>query len=166
MARAALAWEVQDLGRKAEVSDDAILRFERGQNPLPRTIEALRSTLEEAGITFIPEGGKEGGGVGVRLNPGSIPAAPGPGKAGPKAAEPSPMEESPARKLVEQARVMQKAGTNSGEVALMVMRSVHVIGEKVASRQDNVAIPTRDGAWINYNAERDEWSLDREPLFR
>jgi DNA-binding XRE family transcriptional regulator len=64
MARAAIGWGVRDLAAAARVSPDTIARFERGESLYPRTLEAIRSALEAAGIEFIEE---NGGGPGVRL---------------------------------------------------------------------------------------------------
>jgi len=64
MARAALGWGVRELAAAAKVSIDTVARFERGDELKERTIEALRLTLEAAGIEFIDE---NGGGPGVRL---------------------------------------------------------------------------------------------------
>lgn len=64
MARAALGWGVRDLASAAKVSPDTIARLERGESLYPRTLEAIRSALEAAGVDFIPQ---NGGGPGVRL---------------------------------------------------------------------------------------------------
>jgi transcriptional regulator with XRE-family HTH domain len=64
MARAALGLGVRDLAKDADVSTNTITRFERGEDLYPRTIEAIRTALESAGVEFIPE---NGGGAGVRL---------------------------------------------------------------------------------------------------
>lgn len=64
MARTALGWGVRDLAEAANVAPATVSRFEGGQGVQSRTIEALRTTLEDAGIVFIP---KNGGGPGVRL---------------------------------------------------------------------------------------------------
>ena len=64
MARAALGWGVRELAAAAKVSTDTVARFERGDELKERTIEALRRTLEAAGVKFIDE---NGGGAGVRL---------------------------------------------------------------------------------------------------
>jgi transcriptional regulator with XRE-family HTH domain len=64
MARAALGMGVRDLAAAAKVSIDTVARFERGDELKERTIDALRSALEAAGIEFIEE---NGGGPGVRL---------------------------------------------------------------------------------------------------
>lgn len=55
----------QDLSAAAEVAQATISDFETGRrNPHPRTLAALRSALEAAGVDFIEE---NGGGPGVRL---------------------------------------------------------------------------------------------------
>ncbi|MFD1982413.1 multiprotein-bridging factor 1 family protein [Mesorhizobium newzealandense] len=64
MARSAIGWGVRDLAREASVSVDTISRLERGEELMPRTIEAIRRALEAAGVEFIAE---NGGGAGVRL---------------------------------------------------------------------------------------------------
>ncbi len=64
MARIAVGWGVRDLAAAAKVSTDTIARFERGEELKPRTLEAVRSALEKAGVEFIAE---NGGGPGVRL---------------------------------------------------------------------------------------------------
>jgi transcriptional regulator with XRE-family HTH domain len=64
MARAAIGWGVRELAAAAKVSPDTIARLERGETLYPRTVEAIRTALEAAGVEFIPE---NGGGVGVRL---------------------------------------------------------------------------------------------------
>jgi transcriptional regulator with XRE-family HTH domain len=64
MARGALGWGIRELGKAAGVSHDTIVRFERGDELRERTIEAIRSAFDAAGIVFIPE---NGGGPGVRL---------------------------------------------------------------------------------------------------
>jgi transcriptional regulator with XRE-family HTH domain len=64
MARVALGLGVRELAELADVSPDTIARLERGEILKARTIAAVRATLEEAGVEFIPE---NGGGAGVRL---------------------------------------------------------------------------------------------------
>lgn len=64
MARAALGWGVRDLAAAAKVSPDTIARLERGETLYPRTIDAIRTALEAAGVLFIAENGE---GPGVRL---------------------------------------------------------------------------------------------------
>jgi len=64
MARVALGIAVRDLAGMAKVSPDTIARLERGEPLKERTVDAIRSTLEAAGVEFIPE---NGGGAGVRL---------------------------------------------------------------------------------------------------
>jgi transcriptional regulator with XRE-family HTH domain len=64
MARVAVGWGVRELAAAADVSPNTIARLERGEELKASTIEAIRSTLEAAGVEFIPE---NGGGAGVRL---------------------------------------------------------------------------------------------------
>jgi len=64
MARAALGLGVRELAAAAQVSPDTIARLERGETLHPRTLAAIRSALEAAGVEFIAE---NGGGPGVRL---------------------------------------------------------------------------------------------------
>jgi len=64
MARAAVGWGVRDLAREASVSVDTVSRFERGDVLMPRTVKAIRASLEAAGVEFIEN---NGGGPGVRL---------------------------------------------------------------------------------------------------
>ena len=63
--RALLGWSQGDLEAASKVAKKTIADFERGKrHPYPRTIEAMRTALEAAGVEFIPE---NGGGAGVRL---------------------------------------------------------------------------------------------------
>lgn len=64
MARVALDLGVRELAEAAQVSTNTITRFEKGDELKPRTVEAIRSALEAAGIIFIAENGE---GPGVRL---------------------------------------------------------------------------------------------------
>jgi transcriptional regulator with XRE-family HTH domain len=64
MARAALDLGVRELAEQAKVSPDTVARFERGEVLKERTIEAIRTALEKAGVEFLDE---NGGGPGVRL---------------------------------------------------------------------------------------------------
>ena len=64
MARTALGWGVRDLAKFADVAPTTVTRFEGGQPIRPRTIAAMQTTLEAAGILFIPP---NGGGPGVRF---------------------------------------------------------------------------------------------------
>ena len=52
MARAALGLVIRDLAAAAKVSIDTIARFERGEELKERTVEAIRRTLESAGVEF------------------------------------------------------------------------------------------------------------------
>ncbi len=58
-----LEWGVRDLARMSQVGEDAVTRFEAGEVMKPRTVQAMRSALEEAGVIFV----ESGDGVGVRL---------------------------------------------------------------------------------------------------
>jgi transcriptional regulator with XRE-family HTH domain len=53
MARAALGWDIRELSVAARISVDAVARFERGEPPKHRTLEALRHALEAAGMEFV-----------------------------------------------------------------------------------------------------------------
>ena len=64
MARAALDLGVRELAEQAKVSPDTVARFERGEVLKERTIEAIRTALEKAGVEFLDE---NGGGPGVRF---------------------------------------------------------------------------------------------------
>lgn len=64
MARSGLSLGVRELAEAAQVSTNTITRFEKGEELRPRTVEAIRSALEAAGVEFIAE---NGGGPGVRL---------------------------------------------------------------------------------------------------
>ena len=52
MARAALKLEVRGLANAANVSTSTIVRFERGEALLLRTVDAIRAALEAKGIEF------------------------------------------------------------------------------------------------------------------
>ncbi|WP_048846887.1 helix-turn-helix domain-containing protein [Tanticharoenia sakaeratensis] len=64
MARAALELGVRELASAAGVSPETIVRLEKGETLRPRTLSAIRTALEGAGIVFVPA---NGGGAGVRL---------------------------------------------------------------------------------------------------
>jgi transcriptional regulator with XRE-family HTH domain len=64
MARAASGLGIREIAAAAKVSPDTIARFERGEELKPRTIEAIRTAFERAGVVFIDS---NGGGPGVRL---------------------------------------------------------------------------------------------------
>lgn len=57
MARAGLNLGVRDLAGLAQVSTNTITRLERGESLYPRTIEAIRTALEAAGVEFVGETG-------------------------------------------------------------------------------------------------------------
>jgi DNA-binding XRE family transcriptional regulator len=60
MARAALGWNTKDLGKRAHVSGNTVVRFENERNePNPATMLAIRNAFEAAGIKFLETGGIE-----------------------------------------------------------------------------------------------------------
>ncbi|MBL1436835.1 MAG: helix-turn-helix transcriptional regulator [Rhodobacteraceae bacterium] len=64
-ARALLNWSQTKLSEQASVSRATLAGFEGDKRtPISNNLEAIRSTLEKAGVVFIPE---NGGGAGVRL---------------------------------------------------------------------------------------------------
>ena len=67
MARTALGLGVRDLAALAKVAQATVSRFEAGEELKERTVDALRTALETAGVEFIAE---NGGGPGVRLKKG------------------------------------------------------------------------------------------------
>ena len=69
MARAALQLGVRDLAEAAQVSPTTVSKLERGDLLYPRTVEAIRTALEAAGVVFIEE---NGGGPGVRLRASNL----------------------------------------------------------------------------------------------
>ena len=62
MARAALDLGIRELAAAAKVSPDTIARLERGEALKERTIAAVRSALEVAGVEFT-----DGDAPGVRV---------------------------------------------------------------------------------------------------
>jgi transcriptional regulator with XRE-family HTH domain len=66
-ARALLRWEQKDIAAASKVSLPTIKRLETIRGDLAaqvRTVGAIRTALEKAGVEFIPE---DDGGPGVRL---------------------------------------------------------------------------------------------------
>jgi transcriptional regulator with XRE-family HTH domain len=64
MARAGLGITAEELAARAHISKVTLSDFEIGKrSPHPRTLAAIRSALEAAGVEFIANGG----GPGVRL---------------------------------------------------------------------------------------------------
>jgi DNA-binding XRE family transcriptional regulator len=57
MARAALGWSTKDLGKRAHVAGNTVVRFENGRHDAnPATIFAIRSAFEAAGVLFQDDG--------------------------------------------------------------------------------------------------------------
>lgn len=67
MARAALGLGVREVAEMSGVSAFTIVRIEAGESVKESTLHKVQSTLESAGVEFIPE---NGGGAGVRLKSG------------------------------------------------------------------------------------------------
>lgn len=64
-ARALISWSQDELANAASVAKGTIAAFEIGERtPYNRTLEAMSTALEAAGVEFIEE---NGGGAGVRL---------------------------------------------------------------------------------------------------
>lgn len=68
MARAGVGLGVRELAASAGVTPETVVRLEKGERLRPRTLAAIRTALEAAGVEFIPE---NGGGPGVRLRKGN-----------------------------------------------------------------------------------------------
>ncbi len=64
MARAGLGLGVRELAALANVAPGTVTRLERGEALYERTVDAIRTALESAGVIFIAENGD---GPGVRL---------------------------------------------------------------------------------------------------
>ena len=71
MARTALDMSVKQLAELAEVSTNTIVRFERGDELKPRTIAALQTVFEKAGVIFLDGLYSGDGGPGIRLTSGT-----------------------------------------------------------------------------------------------
>jgi hypothetical protein len=68
MARAALGWSIDDLGKAASVRAATVSSFERGGDAYASTVRKLQDALEAGGVVFFPAGdGVPSGGAGVRL---------------------------------------------------------------------------------------------------
>lgn len=66
MARAAVGFSVRKLAETSGVADSTILRFETGKGDiLTANLAKLQSTLEAAGVVFVPA--DDAVGAGVRL---------------------------------------------------------------------------------------------------
>jgi len=52
MARAATGFAIAEVAARAKVATATIVRFERGEELKPRTVEAIQRAYESAGIEF------------------------------------------------------------------------------------------------------------------
>lgn len=67
-ARVLLGWSANQLADAAKLGIATVKRFESGQPVQDTTADALRSSLDEAGIEFLEPGAvSRKGGAGVRL---------------------------------------------------------------------------------------------------
>ncbi|WP_348524470.1 MULTISPECIES: XRE family transcriptional regulator [unclassified Mesorhizobium] len=55
------------MAKSAGVAINTVTRFERGEELLPRTLQAIRAVFESAGVIFLADGETVEGGPGVRL---------------------------------------------------------------------------------------------------
>jgi DNA-binding XRE family transcriptional regulator len=63
-ARGLVGWSLDDLASASEVAKRTLVSFESGSACRSSTVQAIRTSLEAAGVEFISE---NGGGAGVRL---------------------------------------------------------------------------------------------------
>jgi transcriptional regulator with XRE-family HTH domain len=57
MARAALAWSLDDAAAASGLSRRTILRVEQAKPVLIKSMDTLRRAYEAAGVRFVPQGG-------------------------------------------------------------------------------------------------------------
>ena len=72
MARAGVGLGIRELALAAGVTPETIVRLEKGETLRPRTLSAVRTALEAAGVIFIDQNG-EGPGVRLRKDLGADP---------------------------------------------------------------------------------------------
>jgi transcriptional regulator with XRE-family HTH domain len=68
MARTGVGLGVRELAAAVGVTLETVVRLEKGETLRPRTLAAIYTALEAAGVEFIPENGGE---LGVRLRKGA-----------------------------------------------------------------------------------------------
>jgi predicted transcriptional regulator len=67
-ARALIGWKQTDLAKASRVSEISIKNIERGvTDPRYKTMEAIQTAFEKAGVVFLEPGDVRDGGAGVRL---------------------------------------------------------------------------------------------------
>jgi predicted transcriptional regulator len=66
LARVALGWGVRELSAAANVSQQTIVRLEKGELLRAATLQRIKNVLEESGITFISDENGRGFGILVR----------------------------------------------------------------------------------------------------
>lgn len=67
--RALLDWTQRELARRAQLGLSTVRDYEAGRRiPLPENLEAMRRTMEAAGLQFLDDGQRApAGGLGVRF---------------------------------------------------------------------------------------------------
>jgi len=66
MARAATGFQIVEIAARAKVATATIVRFEKGEELKPRTVEAIQRAYESAGIEFTND---DAPGVKVQVRP-------------------------------------------------------------------------------------------------
>jgi transcriptional regulator with XRE-family HTH domain len=66
MARAATGFQIVEIAKRARVATATVVRFEKGEELKPRTIEAIQRAYEAAGVEFI-----NGNAPGIKLHRGT-----------------------------------------------------------------------------------------------
>lgn len=68
MARTATGITVRELSKRAQVAVDTITRLERGEVLRPRTVDAMKVVLQDAGAIFVEDQAEGTTGVMVRMS--------------------------------------------------------------------------------------------------